>query len=93
MKVLTVTCDRCKKEILKDDQVWTIEVRYACQPYNPEYVSTSLVIRGEWCRQCMEDMHIMPSPIKHEITTPKPTLEDFIREIAREEIQSLTGAC
>jgi len=83
VRVTTITCDRCKKEIIDLSQIWPVEVKIS------KFCGNHL--SAEWCRSCTIEMGMIDS--KDEVTAqpriePKPTIEDFIREIAREEIEA-----
>lgn len=82
MRTLTVVCDRCKKEIIDHDQIWPVSV----------HLKNYTKLEGEWCRSCVIETNLLVRA--DEATTqprvePKPTIEDFIREIAREEINNI----
>ncbi len=84
MRVLTVTCDRCKTEIdktaVRNGQVWEIAVTRNGDKQQ----------MAEWCRSCTIEMGLLNQGGKEETKQPRidppPTIEDFIREIVREEI-------
>ena len=84
MRVTTVTCDRCKKEITDLNQIWPISVRINN--------GISTLKDQEWCRHCVLEMSLIkpytPEDTKIIPIEPKPTIEDIIREIIREEIES-----
>lgn len=88
MRVQTVTCDRCKTDLSVEaqktyGQVWDVEVRFT-------RTKTSLM-KAEWCRTCCVEMGILGDEAeraKVNPVEPKPTIEDFIREIVREETEA-----
>jgi hypothetical protein len=85
MRITTVTCDRCKRELsadeIEDGQPWGVEVRFSNRG--------TVHLKAEWCRSCMVEMGMLNGryeETKQPIVDPPPTIEDFIREIVREEI-------
>jgi hypothetical protein len=92
---ITVTyhCDRCETDQPTSEQFW--EVAVALSSVQTPHTGAHKRITQHWCRKCVEDFHLLP-PIEHnkaaEELPPAPTLEDLVREIAREEITELTGA-
>lgn len=82
------TCDRCSREQAdsKDRPVEYGDVRVG---YGFGYGETQRVA-ALWCRPCMEEFHLLTSPPREgvPVTTPQPSLEDILRAIIREEMQS-----
>lgn len=91
MRKTILTCDRCKKEVdaLNDVGAGLRQINYS-------FASSASVISGQyradWCRDCcIEVGFIRPNTCGKEevkVVDPLPTLEDLIREIIREEIDS-----
>lgn len=91
MRVTTVTCDRCKKEINKDDankgQSINLLLTYEFAPNRP-HQNSSEIKRVEWCRACADVFQIIRITPKKDAPPPPPppTVDDFIREIIGDEI-------
>lgn len=89
--VTTYTCDRCAKSQTTDDQMWNVKVSYQHIRMSDQDGPKAL-----WCRACMEKVGIL-GPYRAETKLPdesKPqplTLEDLVREIARDEVTNMTG--
>ena len=88
MRTTILTCDRCKKEV---DVL--IEVGAGIRHCSSSRYSTLVgydiyQLQAEWCLNCCFEMSItQPSQDSPQpIIEPQPTLEDFIREIIREEV-------
>ena len=77
-KVITYTCDRCKASD-QTDKIDLIMVELHT------FYRTSVVKKSEWCRRCLNEMGIDESMPEVKRIEPLPTLEDIVREIAREE--------
>lgn len=86
---LTITCDRCEKEIVDQGQVWIVSVLFG--PSNASPSAHRARHTAEWCRVCAVETGLLPQynpeDKKIEPINPKPTLEDLVRELAREEIE------
>jgi hypothetical protein len=88
MTKTTYQCDRCgnflegKKPYGRPDQLWTVKVTIEAG-YGP-----SVVDQQDWCRECVTSLHMICPPPNSPNPQPegKPTLEEFIREIVREEV-------
>jgi hypothetical protein len=94
MPVITIyQCDKCGAEQPTPEQFWRVAVTiasFASHGYHNEIARHS----AGWCRKCIEDAHMLPraDDRKAEPLPEAPTLEDLVREIAREEITEATGA-
>lgn len=81
------TCDRCEHFQFNNNQMWDITIALGQNRVDPVQPLKKL-----WCRDCMETMNLLPryDPEKNKHipvdTTKSPSLEDYIREIVREEI-------
>ena len=86
MRITILTCDRCKKEAENLIEVGAGE-RHHQYSYGRPGGYDFYQLFAEWCLNCCIEMGIAkptkdsPKPIE-----PQPTLEDFIREIIREEV-------
>jgi hypothetical protein len=85
MRVTTITCDRCKREITDNKQIWPVELR--CRETS---LLAAPVLSAEWCRSCCLEMGIWENKEEtvNPIIEPKPTLEDFVRELIQEELEN-----
>ena len=82
-------------------QMWTIAIGYrsgvhSAQSFAPGNYGTShsTPLTANWCRECMEYMHLLGKGIEEKekpVADPKPGLEDFIREIARSEAEQVVA--
>lgn len=85
MKVITYTCDRCKSSDTVN-KIDLIPIKILLSDHN------SAVKQADWCRRCLASYGLAKASedIKNPIVKiePPPTIEDIIREIVREEIQS-----
>lgn len=94
----TFTCDRCGHTQDNDDQMWSVGLVYIHGNRQLAYGggSNSVYKAAMWCRECMQAMKVLGSysfeATKVPDPTPPPSLEDLIREIAREEVTVMTGA-
>lgn len=88
MTSTTYQCDRCKKFLEgkkpygRPEQFWTVAVTLS------DGYGETVVDKQEWCLPCVEEMKMFCPPKNYPNPQPdeKPTLEDFIREIVREEV-------
>lgn len=90
MTTVTITCDRCKKsaERSEDKQhldvrrvavgVW--EERYSNRSFNTEDITHS----ADWCGTCRNELGLLFHRDDVKPEPHYPTLEDLIREIAKE---------
>ena len=76
-------CDRCKAEQPTAEQFWKVGIQVHTINSQPRPYDTGPT--AQWCRECVEDMGILPTFKEGKVVDPKPTLEDMIREIVREE--------
>ena len=90
---VTYKCDRCKHEQTDRDkprQFWRLRVTYVSAT-SPTY-GQSTAKEADWCRTCMAEfgnlMETKDDDTKPAVVDPPKTMEDYIREIAREEIES-----
>jgi hypothetical protein len=95
----TYTCDRCGHAQDDAEQMWSVGVTYSHGHGRLEYIGgKSTYGAALWCRACMQHLGILgPHQAQVEDAAAKPapappSLEDLIREIAREEIAARTGA-
>ena len=86
MIVTTYTCDRCTHAQATSLQMWHVSVCVTDRPLQPRYTSATRVHEVLWCRDCVSVVGITFPPPVVPPDTPKPTFEDFIREIMRDEI-------
>ena len=84
----TYTCDRCGQEQVdsKDKPIQYVTVRVS---YSFGYGETDR-LSALWCRPCADALHLLATPPREgvEPTSPQPSLEDILRTIIREEMQS-----
>lgn len=86
------TCDRCKKEVEKEDlEGVAFGLRYYRQ-YSQDYVVFPRHVPGrefDWCKSCRIETGLTPVDAKlpdAKPLNPQPTLEDLIRELIRQEL-------
>ena len=88
MKTTIFTCDRCKKEVEKLEEVGAGR-RVKSYGYGGGERMEACQFLAEWCLECCIEMGITKlwkeSPTPPFPIQPPPTLEDMIREIIREE--------
>ena len=95
-------CDRCdhEQEVLDSSyethgrkegrQFWTIRLSYKGGIHSNASGYHSKDLTAHWCRTCMAEMGMLEVNDEKEKVPqpdPAPTLEDFLREIVREEIE------
>lgn len=92
-------CDRCGDERPTHDQIWSIGISLVSKDSEYRYASTyegtkPKYLAQDWCRKCVEIYGLLHQhdAKPEEIKQPKATLEDLVRELAREEITAMTGA-
>lgn len=84
---ITYRCDKCSAEQHTPEQFWIIQVYV--QPLQGSHHSANKNAEQQWCRKCVESVHLLPQrqhkdpPV--ELPEP-PTFEELLREIVREEI-------
>lgn len=79
-------CDRCGHEQPHYEQMWDIAVICGHHSWSATHSEREKAL---WCRKCAETFHLLPpdrKPAAH-VLPEKPTLEQLIREIIREELQ------
>lgn len=89
------TCDRdgCGHVQETSDQMWTVLVAYASVDTHYSNINSERFTRSKeqmWCRNCMAKVGLlgfMRVSDEEKVQTPPPTLEDLVRELAREEIE------
>jgi hypothetical protein len=82
-------CDRCGKEQDTIQQIWSVNINVFANPgvLGGSYPTKN--VHQDWCRECTELFGLLPVvEIKKEEVKQNVTLEDIIREIAREEIEN-----
>jgi hypothetical protein len=82
MKKTILTCDRCKKEVNAAD-FFPVEAKLKTHSAEDRN-------KKDWCRSCCIKFNLLPELVDMpdaKRQDPPPTLEDFIREIIREEIR------
>lgn len=86
MIVVTRTCDACKNEVLKKDQLWSVAIGIGCHPDAVNWHGVKHT--AQWCRECMEARGLCWSTKRTDPLAPEPTatLESLIREIVQEEL-------
>lgn len=86
----TFTCDRCGTQAV-DDQKFLSEVGITLPELYSSYGGTVRVATASWCSSCITAMGLQ-HPKKTEVApAPKPSFEDAIREIIREEVSQATA--
>ena len=89
MIVTTYTCDRCGHDQTTDEQMWQIGIwlNHFGGRYGPSREPSNIQL---WCRDCIESLGLLPQAGGAKDAPPPPdpppTLEDMIREIARQEM-------
>ena len=88
MITTTITCDKCGKDITdRNLQKWHVRVQYTCDK-SCVYGTSSITGELQWCRSCFERTGLVPA-IETKVTKEeRMSLEDLIREIVREEVQT-----
>ena len=89
MRKTILTCDRCKKEVEKLEEVGAGRRVKSYGDDSRERMEVCQVL-AEWCLECCIEMGIA-APCKESPAIPirpPPTLEDMVREIIREEIEN-----
>ncbi len=91
MIVTTYTCDRCGHDQTKTEQMWDIGIVIGHHPSRADWSRTPNPCQL-WCRTCVETLGLLPQGGGEKdappLPDPPPTLEDMIREIARQEMVS-----
>lgn len=89
MKKTILTCDKCNKEVDKLTEVGAgvREYYYGSHISGAKY--TLYQHTAEWCDSCCIEWGVLKLNENADVKsiTPEPTLEDFLREIIREEIK------
>jgi len=81
------TCDRCGTSAV-DDQKFLFKVGITLPEEYSSYSSRQEVKNADWCRQCLVACGLKFSQKAESAPEVKPTFEDIIRDIVREEIQN-----
>lgn len=87
MSVKTVyICDRCGIEQDTPTQFWKVKVFVDSYQYSkPKSQWEPGRHEVDWCRKCVEDMHLLPKPKDEARELPKaPTIEELVVDIASE---------
>ena len=90
--MITVTheCDKCGKSG-DPENVRLSGVFVCCEPFYRDANNTSTArFKQHWCRHCCVKASLLPQVKRIKDPPPDdppPTLEDFIRDIVREEIE------
>jgi hypothetical protein len=86
MIVTTYICDRCKAEQPTREQMWYVSVLVSEHElnYTTRYPAASHSVL--WCRACCGAVGVAFTPPVALVGAPDPTIEDFIREIVRNEV-------
>jgi hypothetical protein len=83
-------CDRCGHKQPTIDQMWDVGWGFCSSSGSlfsqHSYAKTVPVIRGMWCRKCLEKWNFLPT--EKPVPATLPTLEDMLREMVREEIEA-----
>jgi hypothetical protein len=81
-----VTCDRCKKEFPNRDEVKAVSAFIGTYS---GWEGAFKSFNQDWCHECLEELGL-PNSAKQRVSMPAPgpSLEDMIREIVRQEVQS-----
>ena len=83
-------CDNCGSESKGSRHTRTVGIYVGSIDYSDFRKSE------DWCEACIKKAGCVPPtrPKKEDpAPPPAPSLEDMIREVMRQEIQNLTGAC
>ena len=91
-------CDRCGKEQETDEQMWevSVDVRYIGQSKRSNYERPKH--RREWCSDCVDSIDLLKAQASdwekklaadngNPPPPEPPSIEDFLREIVRDEIE------
>jgi len=100
MRTTTLKCDRCGESWDPSDrrQFWPVAVVLghegagALSGYGTKL--SHIVKQQEWCRPCIDTVGLLSGyqePKPGEQAPPQPTLEDLIREIARETAEEVAS--
>ena len=89
--ITTYTCDRCGHKQTTPEQMWNVGI--SRNAFGSPYPGSS-VFNQLWCRACCDQFQIVtvPAPTKALPDPPLMTLEEKIREIMRDEIETAAGA-
>lgn len=83
----TYRCDRCKKQVERALDLQSYEIRATGSP-------SSLMSRGskireaDFCLDCAARLRLFVRYGQPEPTTPPPSFEELVREIAREVVET-----
>ncbi len=92
----TYTCDRCGKwEVDKSDFLVPVAVRVGSS-WAKDGWTNAIIPTQMWCKECIAAMGILhpgTMGMNAPLLSVAPTLEEVIREIVRDEVEGLTGAC
>ena len=88
----TYICDRCKQSqqprVLNGGYPPLWKIGIICEPIDyPDRYHPMKRQQTEWCRKCVDELHVMMPLIAADTPTPAPTIEDIIRNIVQQEQQ------
>ena len=86
----TYICDHCGHEQDNNKQMWNVSfLVQASERFSRDYQTPKVM--ELWCRVCTEKFGLLPyedtPKEKRKNPSPKPSLEDLIRELIRKEMQ------
>ena len=93
MIVTKYICDKCNHEQGTATQMWEMGVH--CQSADRYSSHPTPYMKSLWCRACVEAIGLLPRanpPPPSDATAAPPSLEEIIRELARQEVTAMTGA-
>jgi hypothetical protein len=79
--VVTRFCDKCKKEVDKDAQLWNVDVSASSYPNRNEFHAPQK--STQVCRPCLESFGIHVITRNHEEPPKAPSISDLVLEIIR----------
>lgn len=82
----TYTCDRCGAQAI-DETKFLKKVRITLPDEYSAYQSHDEVASAFWCRSCIVECGLRLPKKDEQVPVTKPTLEEIIRDIVREELQ------
>ena len=81
--ITTWVCDRCKKTSKTNNELCGIYFVFEQRSgYNKQHLN------ADWCEPCCIELGVIIKGTEQPAKQPPPTLEDFLREIVREEIEN-----
>jgi hypothetical protein len=83
---VTYKCDRCGHEQETENQMWKVRLAYGYFGYETHFDDK---YEKDWCRDCMAEFGLLINmPETRHPIVPPPTLDDFLRELVRDEIKA-----